>query len=415
LSEGVLSAGGLGSASERLTFTGVIVVVLFNVYFMIEELVEMRGARLGYFLDAWNVLDWINMILLMVAFVLRIVNFLEAGGAGMGQSLADNVSFSNLRGLAFRAHTVSLLHAINGALLWGKAIKYFRFLPFLRDIIHVVWNAFDLFLPFICMFAVAFVGFAMAYNIGFGDKILELSTFYMSAVYLGRAFLRDIRLMTVYDLATPMFAATLILLYYVTLILVGASFLFAIIADALFHAKFKTHEKPNPHHREQPCEEFAREFQGRWRVVERALRRRFPWLFRLWYRLRRGCLQLLALPGRFLRGESQRQGSKRGPAKPNESASGLPPVKGEVESYDDGSSASGVRAPEPLALPSRANLMRALELMSGRILSEIAIVGIEIRSELHEVCERVAQMQMAVEELTHRADRVREEQEAELH
>ena len=36
--------------------------------------------------------------------------------------------------------------------------------------------------------------------------------------------------------------------------------------------------------------------------------------------------------------------------------------------------------------------------MSGRILSEMQEVGIEIRSELHDVCERVAQMQMAVEE-----------------
>merc|ERR1712151_622963 len=60
---------------------------------------------------------------------------------------------------------------------------------------------------------------------------------------------------------------------------------------------------------------------------------------------------------------------------------------------------------------SRRDVLRAIEHMSGRILSEVSIVGIEIRSELHDICERVAQMQMAVEELTWRTDKVKEEQD----
>merc|ERR1719359_1443000 len=56
-------------------------------------------------------------------------------------------------------------------------------------------------------------------------------------------------------------------------------------------------------------------------------------------------------------------------------------------------------------------IMLAIQHMSGRVLSEVQEVGIEIRSELHDVCERVAQMQMAVEELSWRAELVRREQE----
>merc|ERR1712139_326349 len=48
--------------------------------------------------------------------------------------------------------------------------------------------------------------------------------------------------------------------------------------------------------------------------------------------------------------------------------------------------------------------------MSGRLLSEVQEVGMEIRSELHDVCERVAQMQMAVDELAWRTERIRSEQ-----
>jgi len=409
LTEGVLNAGGLGFAADWLAFILVIVVVLFNIYFIVEEAQEIWIQRLAYFYDAWNVLDWINMIMLLVAFVLRIINFVEAGDGIGQQALGNDMSFKTVRGIAYRAHMVSLLHAVNGALLWGKAIKYFRYLPLVKDIIHVVWNAFDLFLPFICMFAVAFVGFAMAYNIGFGDKIWELSTFYSSAVYLGRAFLRDIRLMTVYDLATPLFAATLILLYYVTLILVGASFLFAIIADALFRAKFKTDEKPNPYLRDQPCAEFVRE-----------LIRRFPRAFG--YLLGCGILTAfycgICYGACFLccrRRPAASAGKDQDGAQPDNKANSFAsPLKGELVGYDVSSTSSRSEAP-PEQLPSRLELMRSVELMSGRILSEIAIVSIEIRSELHEVCERVAQMQMAVEELTHRADKVREEQEVDMY
>merc|ERR1719277_2695770 len=60
---------------------------------------------------------------------------------------------------------------------------------------------------------------------------------------------------------------------------------------------------------------------------------------------------------------------------------------------------------------SRRDVLRAIEHMSGRVLSEVSIVGIEARSELHDICERVAQMQMAVEELTWRTDKVKEEQD----
>merc|ERR1712196_121994 len=56
-------------------------------------------------------------------------------------------------------------------------------------------------------------------------------------------------------------------------------------------------------------------------------------------------------------------------------------------------------------------IMLAIQHMSGRVLSDVQEVGIEIKSEPHEICEKVAQMQMAVEELSWRAELVRREQE----
>jgi len=396
--------GGLGFAADWVAFIGSIIVMLFVVWFMIEEGQEIWAHRLGYFFDAWNLLDWANMLLMIVAFVARVINFVAANDANIGQeALADNVTFSSLRMIAERAETSKLLHAFNALLLWAKAIKYLRHMPVVKDLIRAVWDTFDLFLPFVCMFAVAFLGFVMAYTIGFGDKVWELSTFFKASVYLCRAFVKDIKLMPLYKI-TPMFGAMLIMLLYVTLVLVGASFLFAIIADALFHAKYRKDDGPQSLHEDEPLEEFAREF-----------RRAFPGLFET--KRQRAAAQRQKLQeqasaaggaaggeqpqpnvGKLAKLEDRRSSWRAAPA------SGLP-------SLQDVSGAPSQRNP---SAPTRAELMRAIELMSGRVLSEISVVGIEIRSELHEVCERVAQMQMAVEELTLRSEKIRGEQEAEL-
>jgi len=92
------------------------------------------------------------------------------------------------------------------------------------------------------MFCVAFMGFCMAYNIGFGDKLYELSTFGSTVIFLIRAFIRDIELMPAYDI-TPAFGALLILLFYVAMVLVGTIVMFSILANAQFEAKYdKTKE-----------------------------------------------------------------------------------------------------------------------------------------------------------------------------
>merc|ERR1719210_2348736 len=122
----------------------------------------------------------------------------------------------------------------------------------------------------------------MSYNIGFGDKIWELSSLPSSLTYLCRAFLRDVELMPAYALM-PGFGAVLILIFYVTFLLVGVNVLFAIIADAMFRAKVDRDRKERESkgrktaedalHKEEPVEEFFRETH---RIVKKQLELRAP-------------------------------------------------------------------------------------------------------------------------------------------
>ncbi|CAE7573244.1 PKD2 [Symbiodinium microadriaticum] len=218
MTERVLTVGGLGTALDWLAFVLLILVMIFVVQFIFEEVQELYSSWRTYFFDAWNLLDWANMVLLLIGFTLRMLLFSDAANANVGLEQLSNVdSFQNISALASAATTVRVLNAFNCVLLWGKVTKYLRHLPLVKNLIRTVWTAFDLFLPFLIMFGVALVGFVMAFNVGFGDKVAELANFTTSAVYLCRAFLKDVQLMPVYAI-TPLFGAGLILLFYLNMI-----------------------------------------------------------------------------------------------------------------------------------------------------------------------------------------------------
>jgi len=371
----------------------------------------------------------------LAAITVRFILFFAASGANIASDeLGNKDVFNDYRSLAESAKLVRLLHALNAVLLWGKAVKYLRHMPMIRDLLRTVWSSFALVCPFMVMFLLGFVGFAVSYCIGFGDKIEELSTVSSTFVYLCRAFLMDVKLIPVYDMA-PMFGAFMILLFYVTLLLVACNILFAIIADSLFKAKYDMTENQRiaekALHEGEPVEEVYREVRKK---VVRIMRLYMPGVYRRLVKSRKvaGGRASVAEDGRrgsklsALEDEGgpsrrtskaamaleDRQGKRRSMAGSKEPASLMD--QGPGMSPSDSGYGEDSEGDDGYNLPTKEELMRAIEHMSGRVLSEISIVGIEIKSELHDVCERVAQMQMAVEELTWRSEKVRLEQETNM-
>jgi len=380
------AGGGFTDPSDIASLCLLILVLIFVVAFIAEELREIKKSGSDYFRDGWNILDWINMLLLLVGFGMRVFIWSEAAGMEIGQAQLSNPSlFPSFRSFAQVCEMVKLLNAINAVLLFGKCTKYLRHIPVIKELVRVLWKALDLFVPFFVMLFVAFLGFGMAYSVAFGDRIWELSSLGSALVYLCRAFVRDVTLMPVYAMM-PQFGAAMILMFYIIFLLLGVNILFAIIADAMFRHKYEAQEgKDENNHEDEPVEEFFREIRRRWRAF---LKRRFPKLYK-----------------RIYRRKKKRVEEQDGDKAPNPNGDFVLP-----EDSDDESVNSFAQDKGP-ALPTKDDLMRSIEHMSGRILSEMSIVGIEIQSELHDVCERVAQMQMAVEELSMRADGVRLDQE----
>jgi len=414
MTERVLTVGGLGTALDWLAFVLLILVMIFVVQFIFEEVQELYSSWRTYFFDAWNLLDWANMVLLLIGFTLRMLLFSDAANANVGLEQLSNVdSFQNISALASAATTVRVLNAFNCVLLWGKVTKYLRHLPLVKNLIRTVWTAFDLFLPFLIMFGVALVGFVMAFNVGFGDKVAELANFTTSAVYLCRAFLKDVQLMPVYAI-TPLFGAGLILLFYLNMIAVGLALMFAMMADALFIAKYsKEREARNAEraywNEDEPLEEVYRRVSG---FIQRIMIRFFPMIYVRYRKM----TERLSTPDDDAGSDTSSKGRRKQAALEDKNERGS--AGGGKKSTDDDlhSSHSGFShdSSEGPLKPGAEELKRAIEHMSGRILSELTLVGIEVKSELHDVTERIAQMQMAVEELAWRMEKVRSDQDQEM-
>ncbi|CAK9048555.1 Polycystin-2 (Curly up) (Cup) (Polycystic kidney disease 2 protein homolog) (Transient receptor potential cation channel subfamily P member 2) [Durusdinium trenchii] len=59
MTERVLTVGGLGTGMDWFAFVLLILVMVFVVQFIIEEVQELYQSWRTYFFDAWNLLDWV--------------------------------------------------------------------------------------------------------------------------------------------------------------------------------------------------------------------------------------------------------------------------------------------------------------------------------------------------------------------
>eukprot|EP00927_Polykrikos_kofoidii_P065911 TRINITY_DN61609_c0_g1_i1.p1 TRINITY_DN61609_c0_g1~~TRINITY_DN61609_c0_g1_i1.p1 ORF type:complete len:684 (-),score=150.48 TRINITY_DN61609_c0_g1_i1:66-2117(-) len=402
LSERSLSFSGSGSLMDWIAGLLMLLVICGVFWYILEEAKELWTDRLDYFMDGWNVMDWVNMLLILVTFVLRVLVWVEADSAKIGVgALEARDSYANLRGIAAQVEMVRLLMALNAVLLWLKCVKYCRKVPVVKLLIRTVWDALALLLPFFFMFSLSFLGFTIAYHVGFGNYIKELSNFGTTVVYLLRSYLGNVKMMPAYEV-DPLFGALMILLFYVTLVLVGITVICAIFSDAIFKGKVKRKisffDRKDDLHEDEPCEEFIREVTA---IANGCLRAIIPRQFHhlIWKQKKKKGPEAEA---DFIDLMGDQEKSEDGGSQMDDNLSQ------EAESFDEFDDESEKKKEKAI---SRQDLKRAIEHMSGRVLSEISIVGIEIRMELHDICERVAQLQMICEELTWRAERVKKEQD----
>jgi len=397
LSERYFTPGGTKTLGEWFAVIGEVAIIIFVVFYLGEEFSECSVMKWQYLKDAWNLMDWLNMFLLLYAFGLRMTVWIDSMALTVGEKeLLDKNSYTGLQQFAEQIQQAALINSFNAVLLWAKFFKFSGYVPYVKILIDAIGGSFVLFISFLCMFIIAFIGFVISYNVGFGDKISEFATFHGASIYLGRSFLGDIDLLPVYRVS-PLFGAVLILLFYVMIMMVGMNVFFAILCNALHESKYGKSEEIDDTAVLTLIWQDAKDWFVKKIELEKRLKTSFPAYYKK-YKAKQAKQEASKV-------RIQTQNSSVSIAnKESSSTSYSSTSSSSMDSYD--------ALHRPVSSFKAKEVMQSVEHMAGRILSRIQGMGIEIRSEVLDVYEKMAMMDLAVSELTRRAKVIEMEQES---
>lgn len=228
--------------SERyltLTFDAVMVVellvCLLVCVYIGEEMSELCIRKSDYLNDGWNVVDWANLIMLLIFMGLRGTCFVY--GNGVMETLMGD-TYIDLSFFAYYVDAARNINAFNTIFVALKIIKIVTFIPYVQTLIWTLRNSWKFFVSYAVIYLSVFVGFSLAYNVGFGEKFQELSSFRGASLFLARSFLGDVDLTAVYESSRGL-GGLLISLFIAVMYFLCMNLFFGIMISALAEAKLK--------------------------------------------------------------------------------------------------------------------------------------------------------------------------------
>jgi len=253
-------------------------LVLFVLRYLLEEVSEFVGFRgwrpfikAAYFSDAWNLLDWTNLILMIATLAMRIQTWGMAGNLQIyiGDPAKAGVdTFTELNGVAMNVRQIHRVIAFNTVLTWFKAVKYLSDLPYpyISTFMRTVQVAQRWLCTFIIVFGTLFFSFVLAYSVAFGEFVKEFRTPWAGAIFLSRSFLGNADFGVVYN-AAPVAGSILIFMYVLIIMILLVNLFYAILVRAI--ANTKSAEDAKQAKRMEQFRDRSREF---WVAMNASLR-----------------------------------------------------------------------------------------------------------------------------------------------
>merc|ERR1711937_887769 len=248
---------GNGSPFEWFITICEFMVALFCLYYIAEEVSELWVSMSDYVQDAWDFVDWASLIVLLIYFYLRITTWYDANGIEPGiEESQDHRKYIDLQGFAENMLYARSWNAFNVVLIWLKIVKYVPFLPYSQVLKELFGGSWQLLLSFFVIFGVFFVGFGLAFNVGFGMDYEELESWPHAWVYLGRSLLGDVDVTRVYQNA-PMSGSILLGLFVLGIYMVLMNMWYALILHAFSQTRERLLEEQEAKGEESLLQEFV--------------------------------------------------------------------------------------------------------------------------------------------------------------
>ncbi|XP_028982895.2 polycystic kidney disease 2-like 1 protein [Betta splendens] len=152
------------------------VFCLFILYYIVEEILELRIHKLAYFKSIWNILDIVIIMLAIVAIIFNIFRTVKVDSL-LGSLLRDPGIYADFEFLAFWQTQYNNMNAVNLFFAWIKIFKYISFNKTMTQLSSTLGRCAKDILGFAIMFFIVFFAYAQLGYLLFGTVVQSFSTF----------------------------------------------------------------------------------------------------------------------------------------------------------------------------------------------------------------------------------------------
>uniref|UniRef100_A0A4W6BWJ5 Polycystin-2 n=1 Tax=Lates calcarifer TaxID=8187 RepID=A0A4W6BWJ5_LATCA len=163
---------------------------LFVLYYVVEEVLEIRIHRLHYFKSLWNCLDVLILVLCVVAIIMNITRTAMVGNLlkGLLENHTAHPSFEPLSDLQVQFNNVA---AVIVFFSWVKLFKFINFNKTMSQLSSTMSRCAKDLVGFTIMFFIIFLAYAQLAYLVFGTQVNDFSTFQASIFTQFRIILGD--------------------------------------------------------------------------------------------------------------------------------------------------------------------------------------------------------------------------------
>ncbi|AWP05467.1 Polycystin-2 [Scophthalmus maximus] len=163
---------------------------IFVLYYVVEEVLEIRIHRLHYFKSVWNCLDVLILALSVVAIIMNITRTAMVGNRlkGLLENDSAHPSFEPLANLQVQFNNVA---AVIVFFSWVKLFKFINFNKTMSQLSNTMSRCAKDLVGFAIMFFIIFLAYAQLAYLVFGTQVNDFSTFQASIFTQFRIILGD--------------------------------------------------------------------------------------------------------------------------------------------------------------------------------------------------------------------------------
>ncbi|XP_063713184.1 polycystin-2-like isoform X2 [Symsagittifera roscoffensis] len=178
------------SAFDRFVYLCEVLFILFIIYYIIEEVLEIQIHKINYFRGFWNILDIVIIALSMVGIVYSIYRE-RTVQSKLETLIANSDTYGNFYWLGYLQTQFNNALAVVVFFAWVKLFKYISFNKTMTQLQTTLSRCAKDIAGFLVMFLIVFLAYAQLSYLVFGTQVKDFSTFKNCIFTLFRIILGD--------------------------------------------------------------------------------------------------------------------------------------------------------------------------------------------------------------------------------